>query len=166
MNFVANDGVNVVTITSDNNAGGAITNAKVVDLETAVANANGIVGRVGYYTNSKVRGAMKKIPKESGGASGYIWNSMDAATPVNGYACGISNNVPSNLAKGSSGNVNSALIFADWAELFLMQWGGMEIIVDPYSSKKAGQIEIQMDSFWDIKLRRKGCFGYIKDIVA
>jgi len=166
LNYTSGDGVNVVTITSDANAGGAITNAKVVDLETAVANANGTFGNLAYYTNAKVRGAMKKTAKESGGASGYIWNSMDALTPVNGYACGISNNVPSNLAKGSSGNVNSALIFANWEELFLMQWGGMEIIVDPYSSKKSGNIEMQMDTFWDIKLRRKGCFGYIKDIVA
>jgi len=166
LNYTSGDGVNVVTITSDANAGGAITNAKVVDLESALGGANGIMGNMGYYTNAKVRGAMKKIAKESGGASGYIWNTSDPLTPVNGYACVVSNNVPSNLAKGTSGTVNSALIFASWEELFLMQWGGMEIIVDPYSAKKTGNIEIQIDTFWDIKLRRKGCFGYIKDITT
>lgn len=156
--------VGIITAAGAN--GSALTWADVVRLETLVGSANGAFGNLGYYTNSKVRGAMKSTPKETGGASGYIWNSMDGATPVNGYGCAISNNVPSNLVKASSGATLSAMIFANWEELFLMQWGGLDIIVDPYTSKKTGIIEVQIDSFWDVKLRRKGAFAYYKQIVA
>lgn len=158
----AGDGVNVVAMGTD---GAALTYAKLVDLETAVANANGAFGAMAMYTNAKVRGAAKKTAKESGGASGYLWDSRDMEGPLLGYKTVISNNVPNNLTKGS-GSALSALIFANWQELFLMQWGGLEIIVDPYTNKKPGIIDLQMDSFWDIQLRRKACFGYIKDIVA
>lgn len=158
----AGDGVNVVAMGTD---GAALTYAKLVDLETAVSAANGNFGAMAMYTNAKVRGAAKKTPKESGGASGYLWDSRDMEGPLAGYKTIISNNVPSNLTKAGGSNL-SALIFANWQELFLMQWGGMEIIVDPYSNKESGIIDLQLDSFWDIQLRRKACFGYIKDIVA
>jgi HK97 family phage major capsid protein len=156
--------VGILTLAGAN--GSALTYKDIVALETLVADANGAFGKLGYYTNSKVRGALKGAPKESGGASGYIWNSSDAATPLNGYGCAISNNVPKNLVKASSGTTLSAIIFANWEELFLMQWGGLDIIVDPYSLKTEGIIDVQIDSFWDVKLRRRGAFAYCKQVVA
>lgn len=163
LQYVANDGVNVQVMAGVD--GSELTWADIVGLETLLANSNAMSGNLGYYSNSKVRGYLKRKPKESGGASGYMWNSNDAATPVNGYAFAVSNNVPSTFTKGS-GTGLSGLIFADWRELFLLQWGGFEIIIDPYSNKKKGWIEIQIDMFADVKLRRKGAFAYNKQIIA
>ena len=96
--------------------GGAITLDKIVDLETAMMEDNAAVNpdSVAYVTNAKVMGAIKKL-KTSGGE--YIVNNNLAAigrgeTPlaVNGYPIAMTNNVPSNLTKGSSSGVCSALI--------------------------------------------------------
>ena len=126
-------GINSVAIGTN---GGAITLDKIVDLETAMMEDNAAVNpdSVAYATNAKVMGAIKKL-KTSGGE--YIVNNNLAAigrgeTPlaVNGYPIAMTNNVPSNLTKGSSSGVCSALILADFTQVVLgIFGGGVEISV-------------------------------------
>ena len=126
-------GINSVAMGTN---GGAITLDKIVDLETAMMEDNAAVNpdSVAYVTNAKVMGAIKKL-KTSGGE--YIVNNNLAAigrgeTPlaVNGYPIAMTNNVPSNLTKGSSSGVCSALILADFTQVVLgIFGGGVEISV-------------------------------------
>ena len=126
-------GINSVAMGTN---GGAITLDKIVDLETAMMEDNAAVNpdSVAYVTNAKVMGAIKKL-KTSGGE--YIVNNNLAAigrgeTPlaVNGYPIAFTNNVPSNLTKGSSSGVCSALILADFTQVVLgIFGGGVEISV-------------------------------------
>ena len=46
----------------------------------------------------------------------------------------VSNNVPSNLTKGSSSGVCSALIYGNFSDLLIGLFGDSEILVDPYSA--------------------------------
>ncbi len=126
-------GINSVAMGTN---GGAITLDKIVDLETAMMEDNAAVNpdSVAYATNAKVMGAIKKL-KTSGGE--YIVNNNLMAigrgeTPlaVNGYPIAMTNNVPSNLTKGSSSGVCSALILADFTQVVLgIFGGGVEISV-------------------------------------
>ena len=90
----------------------------LVDLESAVSIANADVGTLGYLTNAKVRGKLKQTSKVSG-QNGFIWEAGN--TPVNGYMAGVSNQVPSNLTKGSSSGVCSAILFGNFADLIIGQ---------------------------------------------
>lgn len=140
--------------------GAAPTFKSMVDLETAVSIRNADLGSLAYVTNSKVRGALKTTLKSSG-VSGYIWEKNE----VNGYNALASNIVPSDISKGTGTNLSSA-IFGNFNDLLICQWGGLDIISDPYSLKKDGAIEITLNAYHDVFVRRKDSFAAIKDIVA
>ena len=139
--------------------GAYISYANVVALETAVGNANGLFGRLAYVTNSKVAGAMKSSPMESGYPR-YIMEDGRA----NGFDVHVTNAIPSNLTKGSASGICSAMIFGNWEEVMVPQWGGLDMIVDPFSSKAKGVVELTAIAYHDVCVRRPGCFAAIKDI--
>ena len=139
--------------------GAYISYANVVALETAVGNANGLFGRLAYVTNSKVAGAMKSTAMESGFPR-YIMEDGRA----NGFDVFVTNAIPSNLTKGDASGVCSAMIFGNWEEVLVPQWGGLDMIVDPFSSKAKGVVELTAIAYHDVCVRRPGCFAAIKDI--
>lgn len=152
-------GVNSVVI-GDN--GGAITWAKVVAMETAVANANALVQNLGYVTNSKVRGAAKGIFRDTG--SGIpIWGDTNI---LNGYQTGVTNAVPSTNVKGSSGAVCSSLIFGDWSNLMIGQWGGLVLTANPYALDLSGQVRVSINAFFDTAVRHAEGFSVCNDITT
>lgn len=133
----------------------------MVDLESKVANANADLGRLAYVTNSKVRGILKQALKASN-VPGYVWDNDG----MNGYKCGVTNACPSTLVKGGSGAVASAIIFGNWEDLMIGDWGGLDIIVDPYTLKKQGDIEITVHTFADIAVARAESFAAMKDALT
>lgn len=147
----------ITTVELDTN-GAVPTFANLVALETNITLQSADQGRLAYLTNPKVRGLLKTTLKNSG-VSGYIWENNE----VNGYAAYCSNFVPSNLTKGTSSEVCSAILFGDWSKLWIMSWGGLDIIVDPYSMKKEGAYEVTLNAYHDIFVRRKEAFAIIKD---
>ena len=96
---------------SSGTAGGALTWANVVALETEVSQDNADIGSLGYLTNAKVRGAAKGIEKASGTAQ-FIWADSAAADlpgagMVNGYRAVVSNQVPSTLTESTTSNLSA-----------------------------------------------------------
>jgi len=169
--IMGTSGINSVAIGTN---GGAITMDKVVDLETAVMEDNGAVntGTVKYITNAKVVGALKKL-KTSGGE--YLYNQDLQAigrggTPatLNGWGVLSSNQVPSNLTKGSSSGVCSALVYGDFSQAIVGFWGGgLEITVgeDQDDFSKA-LTSIRGIMTLDVAVRNPVSFGTIADITT
>lgn len=143
--------------------GAAPTWANIVQLESDVAVANADVGTLAYLTNAKVRGKLKTTSKVSG-QNGFVWESGD--TPLNGYRAGVTNAVPSNLTKGTSSGVASAIIFGNWADLVIGMWGGLDLTVDPYSGSTAGTVRIVALQDVDIALRNVVSFATMVDALT
>lgn len=151
-------GLQVEAIATD---GGTMTFDHLVGLETLVANVNADVDKMGYITNTKLRGSLKTDRKDAG--SGIMtWASEPGANMLNGYQAYVSNNMPSDLTKGT-GTALSAMIFGNWADLLIGSWGGLNIIVDPYTQAKTGQVVLVVNSFWDILVRRVASFAAVVD---
>lgn len=134
----------------------------VVDLETALANANADDGNMGYLTNTKVRGKLKKTLESSVAGATWIWNKDNT---INGYKAMATNQVASNLTKGSGTNL-SAIVFGAWQELLLLEWGALEIITDPYSLADKGLIRVISTQLVDINLRHVQSFAACLDALA
>lgn len=145
--------------------GGAPLWTHIVALENALANIDADQGSLGYLTNSKVRGKLKTtIRNPAGTDSTYVWPDDNR---LNGYATGITNHVPSNLTKGDAAGVCSALIFGNFADLALAQWGGgIELLVNPYSKDKEGIVRINASAFLDSGVLRPGSFAAVKDALT
>ena len=144
--------------------GAAITWDKVVALESLVASLNGLKGRLGYLTNAKVIGALKTTVCGSN-TSRFILDAL-VSNMVNGYGIEMTNLVPANLTKGTAADKCSALIFGNWSDLYVGHWGGIDLIVDPYTGKRKGEIEICMNCYNDVLVAEPKSFAAIQDILA
>jgi HK97 family phage major capsid protein/HK97 family phage prohead protease len=159
--------------------GGAITLEKVVDLEAAVMTVNGAVnpGNVAYLTNYKVLAALKKL-RAGGSTTGdgpFLFNTDGASlgrgpTPgtLNGYPLAPTNQVPSNLTKGSSSGVCSALLMGDFSQAIVGFWGnGLEITVgeDADDFSKA-LTSVRGIVTYDVAVRDPKSFAAILDITT
>ena len=78
----------------------------------------------------------------------------------------VTNNVPSNLTKGSSSGVCSAMIYGNFNDLLIGIFGSTEILVDPYSAMQTGVTAVRILQAIDIKVRHAQSFGAIQDITT
>ena len=78
----------------------------------------------------------------------------------------VTNNVPSNLTKGSSSGVCSAMIYGNFSDLLVGIFGEVEVLVDPYSAMQTGVTAVRILQAVDIKVRHAESFGAIQDITT
>lgn len=142
---------------------------QLIALEGKLDVANALNGNLYYLTNAKVVQALKKLKTAYGE---YLWTAMDGVTTtgtpggVNGYQVMRSNQVPSNLSKGTGTNL-SALLFGDFSQLIIGMWGALEILPNPYGSGyNAGSVDIRAMQTCDIAVRHAESFAAITDIIA
>lgn len=124
------------------------TFAEVVALETAVAVDNADVGALAYITDAAMRGAFKTTEKASSTAQ-FIW---EPGNTVNGYPCFITNQV-------TDGDV----FFGDWSQLLIGAWGGLDVLVDPYTGSLAGTVRVVSHQSVDVAVRHPVSFAHNND---
>lgn len=145
--------------------GAVPTWAKTVELETKVAIQNADFGRLAYLTNNAVRGYWKSAAVEAGSAE-RIWDRLSPNTPVNNYPVGVTGSVPGNLTKGSASGICSAIIFGNFDHLALGQWGGMQVLPNPYTKGKSGITEMIINSFVDARVLQPKSFAAMVDALT
>jgi HK97 family phage major capsid protein len=152
----------LANVEAGNPDGGALTYNLAVAMETALAQLDAANGSLGYLTNARVRGTAKTTAKNANLATGFIW---DQGNTINGYNAAVSSVVPANLAKGANNNL-SALIFGNFNDLLIGNWGGMDLTIDPYTAAGTGQVRLIANTFWDVAIRRQQSFATMTDIIA
>ena len=141
----------------------APTNANIIELETLIATANADVANMGYLTTPGIRGVLKNLALGANNA-GFVWNGN--GSELNGYRADVSTQVPSTLTKGSSSGVCHAIVFGNWADLIIANWGMVDIIVNPYTKSKEGLVELVVNSFWDVGVKHAGSFSAMQDALV
>ncbi len=150
-------GVNSVAMGTD---GGTPTRAKLIEMETLIAEDNaGDLGSMSYLTTPGIRGYLKGLATDTGSGL-FVWGGDNNLV---GYPAYASNNVPSTLTKGASAGNCHAIILAVWDQLLIGQWGGMDITVDPFSRSKEFIVTLVINSLWDINARHLQAFCHMKD---
>ena len=151
----------IATVAGGTN-GAAITYKNIVALESKVNAANANRGRLAYLTNAKVWGELKTTETlaNSGRA---ILDPMSKM--VNGYPADYTNLVPSDLTKGT-GTGLSAVIFGNWEDLVVAQWGGLDLVIDPYTAARKAEVNIVFNAWNDVKVVEPKSFAVIVDVVV
>lgn len=146
----------------------APTWAHIIELWSDMAVANADFGNAGIMTNAKVIGKLMSTLK-SAGVSGYIVENFPDATGITntgGIRTGVSNQVPSNLTKGTSSGVCSAIINGNWNDLIIGQWGTLDLMVDPYTGSTSGTVRVVALQDVDIAVRHPESFTAMKDALT
>ena len=144
-------GINTI-YTNDSSHAAAVTYAKLVDMETEVGIDNGLLDEtLAYVVNAKIQGKLKTIPQ----IAGYPYYLMNDGK-VNGYPCFMTNAIPTATFSGTA-NCSSAL-FGPWSQVLVGGWGGLQFIVDPYTAKNKGVLEITAIAYHDVLVRHAAAF--------
>lgn len=134
-----------------------VTWAKIVSLETAVNVSNALKGNLSYILGASGYGVLKTTSKVSG-TTGFILED----NTLNGHKY-FATNAIAQVLSGST-EIGSGILFGNFNDLIIGQWGGFDIIVDPYTVAKEGKVRLVINTYWDVKPRRTEsfAFGYIK----
>lgn len=152
-------GTNDITIGAN---GGLLTWALTVQFETETAIDNADMGTLGYLFTPGVAGLLKTTKRDVAG-NGFIWEGPNKGALVNGYKAVATNFLPSTLTKGSGINLHAA-IFGNWAELIIAQWGGIDLLVNPYTKGKEALVEMIINAWYDIGVRHAASFTKCDEI--
>lgn len=145
--------------------GGAITWQAIVDLYKLIQVNNADAMNMAFMTNPLVEAALLTTPKQASGVEGNFILQSEIRRLL-GYMLHCTNQVPSNLTKGSGTNL-SAMIFGNWRDLIIGEWGILEILPNPYGSGyNKGAVDIRVMKTVDMAVRHPKSFSVITDIVA
>lgn len=150
--------------------GANITIDTLIALESLLANSNAPVGSRGYLLNTKAIATLKSLKSSTGQ---YLWTTdapgQRSGTPpsINGYGVYPTNQLRSNLSKGTSSGVCSELVFGAWNELIIAQWGVLEIIANPFDTGfAAGDVTLRAMQTLDIAVRHAASFAVMSDALT
>ncbi len=121
--------------------------AELVDMETQIALDNADVASMAYVGNAAFRGHAKttlKFPSAAVAQGGTIW---EQGNTVNGYRTEITNQI-------TTGDV----FMGNFSDLLVAMWGGLQLMVDPYSGSKKGRLRVVVFQDVDFALRRTQSF--------
>ena len=142
--------------------GAAPTWANIVELEREVAVDNADIGALAFLTNPKVRAKLKATAV--GTDQRMVWS--ESGNSLMGYPVYITTQVPSDLDKGATTGVCSAIIFGNFNDLMIGQWGGIDLTIDPYTLAAKAQVKVVINSYWDVLIRNAASFAAMKDALT
>lgn len=140
---------------------GTPTWGQIVGMESIVAAANADFGALAYMVSAKGRGVLKQTQKVSGtGFPIFMWEAPIDATKakegegsVNGYRS-LATNQLNTAFNGDKG------IFGNWEDVLIADWEGWEVLVDPYTLSKNGEVQVTIFNFTDIGIKHPGSFCF------
>jgi HK97 family phage major capsid protein len=154
-------GIGSVTLGTN---GAAPTWAMVVNLVKEVETDNALTGSAAFLTNGQVKAKLSTTSRQSSGVEGNFILGPDMAN-LYGYPIYVSQQVPSNLTKGSGSSL-SAMMFGVWSDLLIGQWSGIDILVDQYSGSNAGTVRVVAFHDCDFAVRHPESFAECNEIVT
>ena len=142
----------------------ALTWADIISLVKLVEEDNGIVNSAaaGFLSHPAVKAKLASTAKVSSTDSVMILN--DPWTSLYGYPVAFTSNVPTTLDPGDGGNDASALVFGDFSQLIIAQFGAPSILVDPYSNSKAGTVRMVLHAELDVGVRNAVSFAKTDEV--
>lgn len=129
-------------------AGAALAYAGALEFQTDVATSNVVPIRGGYVTTPAgaaiCMAEMKVTNAYSPLWEGNIWE---------GNMCGFP-------AMSSNQMAAATMLFGDWQELVIGEWGVLEVEINPYANFAAGIIGVRALYSLDVGIRRPFAFSY------
>lgn len=156
-------GINNLDISSGTDVD-ALTWADIIALVKLVEEDNGIVNSAaaGFLSHPAVKAKLASTAKVSSTDSVQI---LDAPwTELYGQPIEFTSNVPTNLDPGDGGNDASALVYGDFSQLIIAQFGAPSILVDPYSNSKSGTVRMVLHAELDVGVRNAVSFAKTDEV--
>jgi HK97 family phage major capsid protein len=138
--IIGTSGVGSVTGTS-------LDYADIIEFQSDVFAGNALNGSCGYVTTGAVAALLKARVKFTSTAS-PIWDGRLEEANVDGYRGMASNQMPS-----------ATMLFGDFGQVVVGEWGVLEVEVNPFANFQAGIIGVRAIASIDIAVRYPTAFS-------
>lgn len=119
----------------------AITYADIVGMEADLEEKN-VRGDIKFIVSPSAKADLKTTEKSTGTAK-YLMEGNE----INGYP-----------VLCTSAVAGKGVIMANWSDLVIGQWGGIDLTVDPYTQAANGKVRLVINAYFDAKPRRADAF--------
>ena len=143
--LIGTAGVGSVTGTSLGYAG-------LLEFQSDVASSNALTDSAGYLTTPAVAGLLCQRQRFTSTDS-PLWSGNVAKGSVIGFDAFTSNGVPS-----------ATMIFGDWSQMVVAEWGVIELATNPYANFQSGITGIRGWATVDIGIRQPAAFSVASSI--
>jgi HK97 family phage major capsid protein len=142
----ATSGVNTFTEAAFSDGVSVISD--LVTAEQVLASANGLEGNLGYVCSPELLAQIKRgvqVAAVSAGLDGML---------VNGYPIKFTNGC------GKSAGASGDFVYGDFSKLIVGLFGGVDIMVDPYTQAANGQTRLVVNNYVDFGVTQGA--GFVK----
>ena len=140
--------------------GGAPTFAKLMAMVAQVASANGDTGTLGWVTTPTMAANLAQVLVASAAGSKMLWEGPIVDGQLIGLKALATNQCSSAMnSSDRTGGTGHALVCGVWSEMLIGMFGALELVVDPFTSKKKGLIEVASFQMCDILVRHGESFS-------
>jgi len=148
-------GLSVLAASKPTYTAGALAYSDIVGLEDAVYAANGdTTGSLGFVVASDLVGTLKSTEKiASGGQPIAEGAGGDGMLTMSGYP-----------VRHTNGQVSASITFGSWSQCWIAQWGGVELLANPYEKFAEASVSIRIIADHDIAVRHPESFGYLTTV--
>ena len=119
------------------------TFAQVVEMETKVREDNGLTGPGAYIMGAAMHGALKSTEKSANTAQFVV----EPGGTINGYRAIVSN-------QAAAGDA----YFGSFDSLLVGFFGGLDLVVDPYTASTSGTVRVVALQSCDVAVRHAVSF--------
>ena len=127
--------------------------ANIINMEKMVAVDNAMVAKMAFIVKATAAAKLKTTTRDST-AGGYIWeNDPLLKGTIDGYPAFVTNVFS-----------DDTIIYGDWSQLLVGQWGGLDLLVNPYSLDTYATVRVVVAGYFDVGLRHLESFSRIDDL--
>ena len=139
--------------------GGVPSYALLQDMITEVDKDNALMNTLGWITSPGMAGKLAQTLESATAGAKYVWTGTRRDGQICGYKAVSSNQVSAVMSTlVDTGGAQHGIVFGNWADLLIGFWGALELVVDPYTLKKQGMIEVASYQMGDVAIRHPESF--------
>lgn len=144
--------LNVVGVnTAADIAAAAPTFAKIVELQGLIEEDDATEMSLAYLLHPKLKSKLKTTSKDAGSGR-FLIEGLD----LDGYKFVSTSLVP---VGDDAGTPVYPLIYGDFAQMFIGQWGAVSFLVNPYSEDLADSVRITVNTHADVQVANPNAFA-------
>jgi len=137
--------------------------ATLMSMVSAISDKNADLGTMRWLTTPLMAAALRtslEFPAAAMPQGGTLWQGPLALGTMLGYGAASSTQVSKVMsASQPTGGTSHGIVFGNWADMIIALFGALEFVIDPFTKKKKGIIEITTVQFADVLLRHGESFS-------
>lgn len=125
--------------------------ARIVELMALIEEDNATEESLGFLLSPTLKAALKQVKKDAGSGRFLLENNM-----IDGYKTISTSLVP---ALDDDGTAVYPLIYGDFKQMVIGQWGSVNVTINPYSADLSNSVRLVLNTYADMKIANPAAFA-------